>query len=348
MNATLALVESPAQLLHLLEWCWTNDSVEQTTAAVLAPRDASTVRQLRAMRLLAEEEGLRVHWLTPRASAKAGLSALGALRRAVGKAEELVIGDPFSGLVQSLLPWVAPATEVVVVDDGTATLEFVAQLDAGAPLQRWDRGRKHPFRAPLAHAAGRVLRSRNLSMFTVMAVSAGPRRLVQRHRYEWTRRRFGQPTVVDGIDVIGSSLVESGLVQADAYLEAVAEAVQSCSTPGRYFAHRREHPDKLRRVAERTQLEIVTPEFPLEIEVRRGPVAATLAGFPSSTGYTLPLVLDGTGVRVQVSPLAPPMLQAGVTPSASDFLHRVAADLQQTARHPADDRLGPWGVRTTA
>ncbi len=326
---TLALVESPAQFLHVLEWCHAENAAENTRIAVLAPTDAVTVAQLRAMADYADEEGIGLDWHTPRESPRAALRTLPDVRRVVTRARRLVLGDPFSGMIQSLLPF-ARAGEVVVVDDGTATLEFAAQLVHGEPLRRWHL-RQSLVRAPLAHYARRYLGRSRLRLFTVMGVTALPGSRVDRHTYDWTRRRFGPPLVLRGTDVVGSSLVETGVVQVEAYLDAVAALAVHAGAAGRYFAHRREHPDKLRRLAQRTGLRIVRPRVPLEIELRRGPVAQELASFPSSVGYTLPLVLAGTGCRIAVQPLPEAMLNPGVSERARGFLARVGDEMRGAA-----------------
>lgn len=61
------------------------------------------------------------------------------------KADRVVLGDPFSRYVQLLLT-ITRATDLVVVDDGTATMEFVSQLARGERLVRWHRkgGRPSP------------------------------------------------------------------------------------------------------------------------------------------------------------------------------------------------------------
>nr|WP_300142534.1 hypothetical protein [Propionicimonas sp.] len=326
---TLALVESPAQFLHVLEWCHAENTAERTRIIVLAPTDAVTVAQLAAMADYAEEEAIGLDWHTPRASTRAALRTLTQVRRTVAAARRLVLGDPFSGMIQALLPF-ARAGEVVVVDDGTATLEFAAQLVHGEPLRRW-HARQSLLRMPLAHYARRHLGRTRLRLFTVMGVTALPGSRVDQHTYDWTRRRFGPPEVLRGTDVVGSSLVETGVVQAEAYLDAVAALAVRAGAAGRYFAHRREHPDKLRRLARRTGLRIVRPRVPLEIELRRGPVARELASFPSSVGYTLPLVLAGTGCRIAVQPLPEAMFSAGVSERARGFLARVGEEMRGAA-----------------
>ena len=329
--STLALVESPAQFLHVLEWVHA-EAAGDVRLAVLAPSDPGGVAQLRSMSDFAEEEGIQPEWHHPRSSISAGLQAHARLRRAVAGAQRLVIGDPFSGFIQSLLPFARPR-EVVVVDDGTATLEFGVQLAHGRPLRRWSAGRGVA-RVPLAHVAGRFFSRARLQLFTVMSVTALPGSRVRHHRYDWTRRRFGPPRQLRGTDVIGSSLVETGVVETEAYLDAVARLAADPGAGGRYFAHRREDPAKLRRLAQRTGLRIVRPKVPLEIELRRGPVANRLASFPSSVGFTLPLVLAGTGTRITVQPLPESMLREHVGVRARSFLDRMGEDLRLRSSGP--------------
>lgn len=326
---TLALVESPAQFLHVLEWCHVEGSAERTHLAVLAPTDRTTISQLRSMADFAEEEGITLSWQAPRVSALSRLRTLAGLRPVVAGARRLVIGDPFSGMIQALLPFARPG-EVVVVDDGTATLEFAAQLVGGEPLRRWHAGLAAA-RAPLARHARSFLSRAHVRLFTVMEVTALPGSRVEHHGYDWTRRRFGPPRLLRGVDVVGSSLVETGVVDREAYLDAVTRLAERPGAAGRYFAHRREHPDKLHELGQRTGLQIVRPKVPLEIELRRGPVAAQLASFPSSVGYTLPLVLGGVGSRIAVQPLPDSMIREQVGERARSFLTRVGLDMQRMA-----------------
>ncbi|HQA76789.1 MAG TPA: hypothetical protein PLL50_00360 [Propionicimonas sp.] len=326
----LALVESPAQLLHVLEWCHRHAAAERIRLVVLAPVDERTRVQLAAMADYAGEENIAVEWHDPRTALSASARVIAELRPQVADAHTLLLGDPFSGLIQALLP--RPGNQqVVVVDDGTATLEFAAQLAAGERLRRWHGRSFGPVRAVLAERARRFFDTARLQLFTVMAVTGLPPSRVQRHSYAWTRHRFGQVRTRPGVDVIGSSLVETGVVRPGAYLDAVAGLAIDGSA-GRYFAHRRESAEKLDRIATQTGLEIVRPSVPLEVELRRTPVAARLASFPSSVGYTLPLVLAGSGVRISVQPIPEEMFAEGVTQRARSFLARLGDDVRTTAR----------------
>ena len=82
--STLALVESPVQLLHVIEWCaW--HQTRDLQVAVLSPREGHGRFQLAAMRRIAERSGLTVAWLEPRLSWRGPLSALLELRRRAEK-----------------------------------------------------------------------------------------------------------------------------------------------------------------------------------------------------------------------------------------------------------------------
>ena len=249
---TLGLVESPAQFLHLIEWCYAEGAAERTTAVVLAPRQPQAVAQLREMAGFAAEEGMAVEWREPRTSVAAFAGAVRRLRPAVRAARRLVIGDPFSGLIQTLLPAVR-AQQLIVVDDGTATMEFAAQYAAGGALRRWD---SRPSlldlpRSVLGQQARRVLAGDRLRLFTVMPVVGVPASRLQANRYAWLHGRFAPPRIAGGVDVIGSSLVESGVADREAYLNRVVAIAAASGAPGRYFAHRREDPDKLTELGQR-------------------------------------------------------------------------------------------------
>lgn len=330
---TLGLVESPAQFLHLIEWCYAEGAAERTTAVVLAPRQPQAVAQLRELAGFAAEEGMAVEWREPRTSVAAFAGAVRRLRPAVRAARRLVIGDPFSGLIQTLLPAVR-AQQLIVVDDGTATMEFAAQYAAGGALRRWD---SRPSlldlpRSVLGQQARRVLAGDRLRLFTVMPVVGVPASRLQANRYAWLHGRFAPPRIAGGVDMIGSSLVESGVADREAYLNRVVAIAAASGAPGRYFAHRREDPDKLAELSLASGLRVVRPRLPVEIELRRGPVAARVVSFPSSVGYTLPVALGGLPIEYQFEAVPEEMLDLAVSRRAREFLERMSADLR-TARH---------------
>ena len=187
-------------------------------------------------------------------------------------------------------------------------------------------------RSVLGRQARRVLAGDQLRLFTVMPVVGVPASRLQANRYSWVHGRFAQPRVVAGVDVIGSSLVESGVADREAYLNRVVAIAAASGAPGRYFAHRREDPDKLTELSLASGLRVVRPRLPVEIELRRGPVAARVVSFPSSVGYTLPVALGGLPIEYQFEAVPEEMLDLAVSRRAREFLERMSADLR-TARH---------------
>ena len=134
----LALVESPAQLLNVLELAQTQVSLASVKIAILAPAEGPTRTQLRAMAGLARDAGHEVAWHEPRLGGAAVARSVRAMAGELCGVERLIVGDPFSGVIQVIIS-ITRASEVTIVDDGTATLEFARQWLAGEQLSRWHR-----------------------------------------------------------------------------------------------------------------------------------------------------------------------------------------------------------------
>ncbi|MFI5754347.1 hypothetical protein [Streptomyces sp. NPDC051569] len=336
----IAFVESPVQLLNTLEWARARMTGDALTVVVLSPTDPMSRGQLRRMAELARDEGFTVRWQEARGGAGAPLRTVRQLIPLLRKADRIVIGDPFSRYVQLLLTLVGNK-ELTVVDDGTATMEFIGQLARGERLVRWHRrgslGPRELVLAPVTALARRRLTPstvRTVEVFTAMPVEEVPDGLtVTANTFAWTRSTFGPPRITQGADMVGTSLVETGVVDAERYTAAVM-ALARAHGATRYFAHRREHTDKLRRLHAETGLEIVRPDLPLELIARRGPIGSTVLSFPSTVVHTLPLALAGTGVRVAVCDIAPEWLRATASSRAQDFLSGVTATARDVHRLP--------------
>ncbi len=311
----------------------------ELTVVVLAPTDPMTRGQLRRMADLARDEGYRVRWEEARGGTTAPFHTIGGLAGPLRRADRVVMGDPFSRYVQLLLT-ITRARDLVVVDDGTATMEFVAQLARGERLVRWHRkgGRPGPrdlLFAPVSSSARRRLTpsaGRRVEVFSSMPVTETPEGVtVTANDFAWTRDRFGPPRITNGADMVGTSLVETGVVDGDRYVAAVRELARAHGVT-RYFAHRRESTQKLHRLAGETGLEIVRPDLPLELIARRGPIGRTILSFPSTVVHTLPLALAGTGVRVAVCDIDPTWLTDTASPRAQGFLSGVTGTARDVHR----------------
>jgi hypothetical protein len=315
------------------------------TLVVLSPTDPMSRGQLRRMAELARDEGYEVRWEEARGGVAAPFQTIGGLASLLRRATRVVMGDPFSRYVQLLLT-ITKARDLVVVDDGTATMEFVAQLARGERLVRWHRKGGRPglrdwVFAPVSAAARRRLTpnggrgSRSVEVFSSMPIDETPDGVtVTVNGFDWTRSRFGPPRITSGADLVGTSLVETGVVDGERYLDAVRLLAKTHGAR-RYFAHRRESAEKLHRLAVETGLQIVRPDLPLELIARRGPIGRMILSFPSTVVHTLPLALAGTDVRVAVCDIDPAWLTANASPRAQGFLSGVtgtARDVQRLAR----------------
>lgn len=332
----LALVESPAQLLNVMELAQFESGPAEVPIAVLAPTAGPTRTQLRSMVQLARETGHTVSWHEPRLGGAAVARTVRALSTELGGVEQLIVGDPFSGVIQVIIS-VSRAAEVTVVDDGTATLEFVRQWTAGEHLSRWHQRatpsqRRHIATLARDQIAGSARRrlspafGSRLRLFSCLSVSL-PGVLVLPNRFAWTRESFGPPRTKNAADLIGTSLVETGVVRAEQYLAGV-ESLIGRHGVDRYFAHRKEAGWKLDLIA-RMGVEVVRPLLPLEIVARRGPVGRRMLSFPSTVVHTLPLVLAGSGVELEVCAIPDDWYSADVTSRADAFLTEVAGSARQ-------------------
>ena len=335
-----ALVESPAQLLNVVEWAHqAGEPRDDLRVIVLAPTNEVSRRQLRAMSALAREDGLEVLWHEPRLGGAATARTVRSLASELSGVERLVVGDPFSGVLQVVMS-ISRAPEVVIVDDGTATLEFARQWVAGEHLSRWHTVATPGQRRQISHFARDQISSSvrrrispesgcRLRLFTSLDVEL-PKVEIGRNTFAWVRSRFPVPEVKLGSDLIGTSLVETGVVDADAYHGGVASLVEQYAVD-RYFAHRKESDAKLSRI-EQLGVAVVRPDLPLEIAARLGVLARRLISFPSTVVHTLPLVLVDTPAELLVCDIDEGWYTDRATANSGRFLGQVSAS--------ARDRFG--------
>lgn len=292
----VAFVESPAQLVNAAEWAARRDPT-RTHLVILGPTPARTRFQMHRVQELLRGAGFRTSWLEVRGPVP--VRAQDAARAAAWalEASEVIVGDPYSGVIQGLLALRPRPPRIVVVDDGTATVRYAEQWARGEPLQRWHLP-KQPWSAHVLDTrVGRWLgrRSSHVELFTAMPLPAEhpPATVLD---YAWTRDAFGPPTILDGVDLMGSSLVETGMVDEAGYLRGVQRWVDEAQVR-RYLPHRAESATKLARIAQ-MGVEIVRPELPMEWHARIGPVGRRICSFPSTVLHTLPIVLQDVDVTV--------------------------------------------------
>jgi hypothetical protein len=335
-QGALALVESPAQLLNVIELAQLEDDLVGLKIAVLAPVAGLTRTQLRAMIPLAREAGHTISWHEPRLGGLAVARSLRALAGELAGVRRLVVGDPYSGVIQAIIS-VTKLSEVTIVDDGTATLEFARQWVAGEHLSRWHRVATPSQRRQISALArdqvsGTVRRRLSaqsgcrLRLFTCMPVDIPGVRII-RNDFSWVRARYPLPRLKNDADLVGTSLVESGVVKADCYVDGVETLITRYAVD-RYFAHRKEADWKLDLI-ERIGVEVIRSALPLEMVARRGPIGGTIVSFPSTVVHTLPLVLAESEARVVVCEIADGWYEPETTAEADDFLGRVTTSARR-------------------
>jgi hypothetical protein len=336
-RGALALVESPAQLLNVIELAQHEEDLARLKIAVLAPKAGLTRTQLRSMIALARRAGHPVVWYEPRLGGMAVARSVRALAAEMSGLQRPEIGDPYSGVIQVIIS-VTKLSEVTIIDDGTATLEFARQWAAGEQLSRWHQRATPSQRRQIAtlardQVAGTVRRRLSpnsgcrLRFFTCMPVEV-PRVRIIRNDFSWLRARHPAPQLKASADLVGTSLVESGVVKADAYLTGV-ESLIARFQADRYFAHRKEADWKLDLI-ERMGLRVVRPALPLEIVVRCGPIGRTIVSFPSTVVHTLPTVLAESDVEVVVCEIANDWYGPDATWQADEFLDRVTTSARRS------------------
>ena len=328
-RSTVAIVESATQLLNVAEWAHATKEAFDMKVLVLSPRDAHTVRQINRVADLIDGLGLEIHQYGVRSRTPGAVVGAGRVALALSAADRLIVGDPFSRMLQTLLPLTDPSG-VVVVDDGTATWEFARCVNAGKPLVRWGVPLRGAERR--AHRATRFFSPspyRQLTVFSCLNDSAPLAAVPLANRYEWTRSWSRPELVEDEVDLLGVSLVDNGVVRRRPYVAAVAELARK--QPVRYIAHRRESASLVGEVASLPGVRVVRSDLPAELALRRGPVARRVVAFPSTAAHTLPVVLSDLGVSVEVHPIAPEWFTPATTRHAREFVARIADAAPRTS-----------------
>jgi len=325
---SVALVESPTQLVNALEWVHASaETAGRARVIVLAPADEHSVRQIRGVVERAGSLAVDIDVAHVRRRSVEGVRALGRVVAAVRRAQRVVVGDPFSGMIQSLLP-LTRARDLVVVDDGTATWEFADCIEHGRPLERWRIAGASPASRRATRATNRFTPSPECALTVFSCLPSGavpPGAALARNDYSWTRGSWSTHVDDTRTDVVGTSLVDSGVIDHASYVGAVADLAAQLGTL-RYYAHRRESAAVLEEISALRGLEVVRPSLPIELALTSGPVARRVVTFPSTAAYTLPIVLAGSGVRLEVRRIDPSWFTPGTTEHARQFVARIADD----------------------
>jgi len=268
-RAAFAWVESPLQLLCAVEYAALASIPVRIVPRAGARQLAATAVRLRELGL---PEGVQI--TEPKALP-------------LTSADHWVIGDTFSGRVQTLLAVRMPQ-RLTIVDDGLDSLRLPTALAGRSQLSRSGA------RTALATLAAERLRSLDgrgaLELFSYYPLRH-PARIPNRFTWLGARRT---PSLQSGQVVLGSAAVVDGLMSEDTYLDWVARQPRDAV----YFPHRREETRLLERIGA-LGLTVTVTGLPIEL-VLAGARALSITSLPSSAVDSLRIVLAGTGSTITV------------------------------------------------
>lgn len=288
-------VESPLQLLSAIE---AHGAGLLGTTSRIHPRGGTTTLDATLSELIARApEGVQFApaTQTPPAPAFSG-------------ARRWVTGDAYSGRVQRALLGHIAVKEVVIIDDGLATLGLIKTLvaDEPTPLVR-PRATPSAARRALGIASWYRLRALaragRLLVFTALPVDpvvAGKFLALgghlESHRFEWlgtqpVTERIHEPTVV-----VGSAMAADGLIQAEPYLRWLQSL--TADGPVAYFPHRRESAAFLEKLAGHELVTVRTHTIPIEMRLRALRSGQVVRALPSTALPSLRLLLGESGIRI--------------------------------------------------
>lgn len=316
-------VESPLQMLSAIEAHGAGLLGRRTT---INPR-GGTAGMDATMRTLMGQAPLGVRF------GETGLQVPPARSRGV---DRWVTGDAFSGRIQRELMGPIRADEIVIIDDGLATVKLLDILTSSRPMPLVrPRAPRSASRTALGLAAWYRLRSL-ARQGRLMALTALPIHLdvedafrglgghLEHHRFEWLStqpvdEQFFEPTIV-----IGSALAADGLIEEQPYLDWVIG--QTEDGPVGYFPHRREEPGFLARLAGHPLITVHPNTIPVEMRLRGLRHGQSVRALPSTVLPSLRLLLGPNRVRIIGQPVpgqwwtdaASPGLRAHLSSSLED------------------------------
>ncbi len=279
-------VESPLQLLSAVE----------THAAGLLGTDIRVIPRL-GMPLEATTQALLNH-------APAGVHFEPAARKPPqpkSSSDRYVTGDAYSGKVQRSLLAGVKAKEIIIIDDGLATLALIKQLisDSPTPLVR-ARAKNSAARIAMGlatwHRLRQLAREDRLLIVSALMVDAETRAKMAdlgikfaQHKFEWLATQpvaesFTEPTLL-----IGSAMVADQLIHEQPYLQWIEEI--SADGPVAYFPHRRETPELLEKISKIDQVILKEHTVPIEMRLRVLRPGQEIRALPSTVIPSLRLLL---------------------------------------------------------
>lgn len=289
VDAPLAWVESPFQLVAAAEW-----------AATIGERIPVAMRlSSRQMTSTAEE-------LLRRGAALSIAPYFGIPWQALGRHRHWAAGDAYSGQFRLAASTLRPK-RLTLLDDGAQTLAVADSLLGRRPFTRPGQRENvaYALLGDLARQRMLGLASRGRLEFST-TFSLGPERerlladrgaVLTELGLDWVRRTARPLAVPGGRVLLGSALPTDGRMPLPHYLAWVASHARA----GRlvYLPHRRESAEQLAAVSAIVGVTVHDLGLPVELVLAGADDRLEIVTLPSSAGVTLARLLAGTGSTIR-------------------------------------------------
>ncbi|MDW7643578.1 MAG: hypothetical protein SCI25_00895 [Desulfuromonadales bacterium] len=295
------LLKSPLQLLNALEACQHFGIARRECVLVLMADHKSLPQMLSLVKKtsgwggtvslvnvgldpsIQESDGLSHERHAIWGNDAFGIIKLKNLARRLGRLDYVFLGD-LGNLMMRHFANLADVSEVVALDDGTATLQYAVWRNQG----RWGRKQRLSKKAGLwLKRIALGLRDNlpgRLTFFSAYEIEVPPQDLVVKNTFMDLRAQAGDMPLEESVFFLGGPLVEASILSEEEYLwhlERVARYFSNRKVT--YVAHRRENWERVKRIGRALGWDVRLFDYPIEFQLAVvGPRPRILAAFFSS------------------------------------------------------------------
>ena len=232
------------------------------------------------------------------------------------KVESVFIGDQKNALMRHFSN-LAATEDVVALDDGTATIKYARERCAGEDGRPSRLGKRLGRFLKYLFFGLRDAAPEKLTFFSVYSVVLPQKDHLVLNDYSYLRKNIAAIKTTQEVYFLGAPLVESGVLSEDQYLWHLTEA-QRClgGQSVIYVRHRREDPERVRRIGHKLGWETTLFDFPIEYQLsQQGPRPEKLVSFFSSALENCRLIF-GDMMQIVAFRLSPEQMTCKGTPEA--------------------------------
>ncbi|MGP9782695.1 hypothetical protein ACT3UQ_09555 [Glutamicibacter sp. AOP12-B1-11] len=227
--------------------------------------------------------------------------------------DRYVTGDAYSGRIQRTMLTGVKAKEIVIIDDGLATLALIRQLVSEEPTAVVRaRAKNTAARVGLGLAMWHRLRglAREGRLLIVSALQVEPeirKRMdalgikFAQHRFEWLATQPVAERFTEATLLIGSAMAADGIIHAAPYLQWIRSI--AAEGPVAFFPHRRETPQILEELQQIPNVVLKEHTIPIEMRLRDLRPGQEIRALPSTVIPSLRLLLGNEARNLYAQPV---------------------------------------------